>query len=154
MHLARRHARADVFSPGGGVFFNRSVVVGITLCHPVSKKSLRLLKKKKMNSRTDDYTCWLMWYFMSMVIFNRLTILFRITSYTSWLRNGNKLFVTGAQTCWIYNRELSLKLRFLGMGVYIRHRRGNSACAEILTPPQDGRGGEGVGRMGSKQGEI
>ena len=38
------------------------------------------------------------------------------------------------------------------MGVYIRHRRGNSACAEILTPLQDG--GEGVGRMGSKQGEI
>ena len=27
------------------------------------------------------------------------------------------------------------------MGVYIRHRRGNSACAEILTPPQDGGGG-------------
>lgn len=112
-------------------------------------------KKKKMNSRTDDCTCWLMWYFMSMVIFNRLTILFRITSYASWLRNGNNLFVTGAQMCWIYNRELSLKLRFLGMGVYIRHRRGNSACAEILTPPQDGGVGmEGVGRMGSKQGEI
>ena len=83
-----------------------------------------------------------MWYFMSMVIFNRLTMLFRITSYSSWLRNGNKLFLTGAQICWIYNQELSLKLRFLGMGVYIRHRRGNSACAEILTPPQDG--GEGV----------
>ena len=27
------------------------------------------------------------------------------------------------------------------MGVYIRHRRGNSACAEILTPPLDGGGG-------------
>ena len=40
------------------------------------------------------------------------------------------------------------------MGVYIRHRRGNSACGEILTPPQDGGGGKGVGRMGSKQGEI
>ena len=39
------------------------------------------------------------------------------------------------------------------MGVYIRHRRGNSACAEILTPLQDG-GREGVGRMGFKQGEI
>ena len=152
MHLARRHTRADVFSPGGGVFFDRSVVVGITLCHPVSKKRLRLLevffwKKKKMNSRTDDCTCWLMWYFMSMVIFNRLTILFRITSYVSWLRNGNKLFVTGAQICWIYNRELSLKLRFLGMGVYIRHRRGNSNCAEILTPPQDG-GERGWGGWG------
>ena len=88
-----------------------------------------------------------MWYFMSMVIFNRLTILFRITSYASWLRNGNKLFVTGAQICWIYNRELSLKLRFLGMGVYIRHRRGNNNCAEILTPPQDG-GERGCGGWG------
>ena len=38
------------------------------------------------------------------------------------------------------------------MGEYIRHRLGNSACAEILTLPQDGGGG--VGRMGSKQGEI
>lgn len=149
--LAKNASREEThasgrFLAGRGVFFDRSVVVGITLCHPVSKKRLRLLEvffwKKKMNSRTDDCTCWLMWYFMSMVIFNRLTILFRITLYSSWLRNGNKLFLTGAQICWIYNQELSLKLRFLGMGVYIRHRRGNSACAEILTPPQDG--GEGV----------
>ena len=154
--LAKNASREETrgsgrFLAGRGVFFNRSVVVGITLSHPVSKKSLRLLKKK-MNSRTDDYTCWLMWYFMSTVIFNRLTILFRITSYASWLRNGNKLFVTGAQICWIYNQELSLKLRFLVwvctydidavillVRKYWRHHR---------------TGGKGVGRMGSKQGEI
>ena len=33
------------------------------------------------------------------------------------------------------------------MGVYIRHRRGNSNCAEILTPPQDG-GERGWGGWG------
>lgn len=157
MHLARRHTRADVFSPGGGVFFDRSVVVGITLCHPVSKKRLRLLEvffwKKKMNSRTDDCTCWLMWYFMSMVIFNRLTILFRITSYASWLRNGNKLFVTGAQICWIYNRELSLKPRFLVWVCTYDIDAVILLVRKYWRHPRTG-GGKGVGRMGSKQGEI
>lgn len=47
--LAKNASREETRASGRllaerGVFFNRSVVVDITLCHPVSKKSLRLLE--------------------------------------------------------------------------------------------------------------
>ena len=71
--LAKNASREEThasgrFLAGRGVFFDRSVVVGITLCHPVSKKRLRLLEvffwKKK-----NELTYWWLYMLIDVIFY-------------------------------------------------------------------------------------